>query len=138
MKLAVLPHRFDAVRRRFANGVAARQQDAEAPAGMIGREVEPGFVGRRAVQAADQRGDRGAGTVVALRAARLTGAFRPPAGAERSSAVCEGLDAHDRLQRGLTILRAKAAKKKQINRQVELNLEIKRLEAELAATAKIL
>lgn len=58
--------------------------------------------------------------------------------AERSSAVREGLDAHDRLQRDLTVLRAKAQKEKQINRRVELNLEIKRLEAELAAAAKIL
>jgi hypothetical protein len=31
------------------------------------------------------------------------------------------------------MLRAKAAKEKQINRRVELNLEIKRLQAELAA-----
>ena len=44
----------------------------------------------------------------------------------------EGLDAHAQLQRDLTVLRAKAKKEKQINRRVELNLEIKRLEAELA------
>jgi hypothetical protein len=31
------------------------------------------------------------------------------------------------------MLRAKAAKEKQINRRVELNLEIKRLQVELAA-----
>ncbi|MDZ7619168.1 MAG: DUF4391 domain-containing protein, partial [Patescibacteria group bacterium] len=76
-------------------------------------------------------------TLVALRAARLTGVFGLP-GTEHSSAVREGLDAHDRVQRDLTVLRAKAKKEKQINRRVELNLEIKRLEAELAATAKIL
>ena len=45
----------------------------------------------------------------------------------------EGLDRIRALQRDLDMLRAKAAKEKQINRRVELNLEIKRLEAELAA-----
>jgi hypothetical protein len=50
----------------------------------------------------------------------------------------DGLDAHAQLQRELTVLRAKAKKEKQINRRVELNLEIKRVEAQLAATAKSL
>ena len=57
----------------------------------------------------------------------------PPDSADRASVLRESLDAHDRLQRDLTVLRAKAAKEKQINRRVELNLEIKRLEAELVA-----
>jgi hypothetical protein len=35
-------------------------------------------------------------------------------------------------------LRAQAEKEKQLNRRVELNLEIKRLEATLAATEKAL
>jgi len=37
------------------------------------------------------------------------------------------------LQRDLASLRAQAAKEKQLNRRVELNLDIKRLEAELTA-----
>ncbi|MDD5035009.1 MAG: DUF4391 domain-containing protein [Methylococcaceae bacterium] len=45
----------------------------------------------------------------------------------------EGLETHARLQQELTALRAQAAKEKQINRRVELNLEIKRLEGKLAA-----
>ena len=48
----------------------------------------------------------------------------------------EGLDTYARLQRDIAALRAQAAKEKQLNRRVELNLEIKRLEAELAATDK--
>ena len=73
-----------------------------------------------------------------LEAARITGAFAPPESAERASALREGLGVHARLQRDLAILRARADKEKQMNRRVELNLEIKRLEAELAATQKTL
>ena len=76
--------------------------------------------------------------VAALEAAQITGTFAPPESTDRGSAVREGLDAHAQLQRDLTVLRAKAKKEKQINRRVELNLEIKRLEARLAATVKTL
>jgi hypothetical protein len=76
--------------------------------------------------------------VAALAAAKITGAFVPPGSADRSSALREGLDTHTRLQRDLAVLRARAAKEKQINRRVELNLEIKRLEAEVAAISESL
>ena len=76
--------------------------------------------------------------VAALEAARITGTFAAPESAERASVVREGLDIYDRLRRELAILRAKADKEKQINRRVELNIEIKRLEAELAAAQKTL
>jgi len=69
----------------------------------------------------------------ALEASRITGTFDLPGTPEHASAVREGLDRHTRLQRDLDLLRARAAKEKQMNRRVELNLEIKRLEAELAA-----
>jgi hypothetical protein len=72
--------------------------------------------------------------MAALEAARITGTFAPPDSTERASAVRVGLDIHARLKRDLAILRARADKEKQLNRRVELNLEIKRLEAELAAT----
>jgi Domain of unknown function (DUF4391) len=74
----------------------------------------------------------------ALAAAQITGTFAPPDSADRASALHEGLDAHARLRRDLAALRARAGKEKQVNRRVELNLEIKRLEADLAATAKAL
>jgi hypothetical protein len=50
----------------------------------------------------------------------------------------EGLEAHNRLAREIAALRAQASKEKQINRRVELNLEIKRLEARLAETREVL
>jgi hypothetical protein len=76
--------------------------------------------------------------VTALAAARIAGIFAPPHSADRAEAMRNGLDAHARLERELASLRAQAETDKQLNRRVELNLEIKRLEAELAATAKSL
>jgi hypothetical protein len=74
----------------------------------------------------------------ALEAARITGTFFPPDSADRASALRDGLDAHAQLQRDLAVLRTQAKKEKQLNHRVELNLEIKRLEAKLVATAKTL
>lgn len=74
--------------------------------------------------------------VAALEAAGISGVFAPPASAERALALREGLDAHSRLQKEIAGLRARAAKEKQLNRRVELNLEIKRLEAEMAETTR--
>jgi hypothetical protein len=76
--------------------------------------------------------------LAALEAARVTGAFRPPESAESSAATRDALDRRARLTRDLANLRATAHKEKQINRRVELNIEIKRLEAELAAMEKAL
>jgi hypothetical protein len=70
--------------------------------------------------------------VAALEAAQITGTFAATNSAGRASALREGLDTHARLQRDIAVLRAQAAKEKQLNRRVELNLEIKRLEAEQA------
>ena len=71
--------------------------------------------------------------LVALEASRITGAFAAPESGEGTSVLQEGLDRHAKLQRELELLRARAGKEKQINRRVELNLEVKRLQAELAA-----
>jgi hypothetical protein len=76
--------------------------------------------------------------VAALEAAQITGTFAPPDSPDRVSALRERLDTHARLQREITVLRAQAEKEKQLNRRVELNLEIKRLEAKLGATEKTL
>ncbi len=76
--------------------------------------------------------------VAALEAAQITGAFAPPDSADRATVLRDNLDDHARLQRDIVILRSQAEKEKQLNRGVELNLEIKRLEVELAATVKTL
>jgi hypothetical protein len=74
--------------------------------------------------------------VAALEAAQITGTFVPPDSADRASALREALDTHARLQRDIVVLRAQAEKEKQLNHRVELNLEIKRLEATLVAVAE--
>jgi hypothetical protein len=71
--------------------------------------------------------------VAALEAAQITGTFAPPDSESRASALREDLDTHARLQHDIVVLRAQAEKEKQLNRRVELNLEIKRLEVKLAA-----
>jgi hypothetical protein len=71
--------------------------------------------------------------LAALDAARITGAFAAPVTAGGASALCAVLDRHARLKRELELVRAQAAKEKQINRRVELNTEIKRIEAILSA-----
>jgi Domain of unknown function (DUF4391) len=76
--------------------------------------------------------------VAALEAARITGTFAVPDSADRVSALREGLDTQARLQRDIATLRAQAEREKQVNRRVELNLTIKRLESQLAATTKAL
>jgi hypothetical protein len=74
----------------------------------------------------------------ALAAAQITGTFDPPDSADRASALRDGLCTHTRLQRDLAALRTQAQKEKQLNRRVEMNVEIKRLEEKLAATARAL
>ena len=74
--------------------------------------------------------------VAALEAARITGTFAPPDSADRAAMLRECLDRHARLQRGIAVLRAQAAQEKQLNRRVQFNLEIKRLETELVEAKK--
>jgi hypothetical protein len=69
--------------------------------------------------------------LVAFEASNITGAFAPPGSPEQASALRQGLDRHVGLQRDLDLLRVRAKKEKQINRRVELNLEIQRLEIKL-------
>jgi len=70
-------------------------------------------------------------SVLALEAAQITGAFRPPT-SENSAALRDNLDARAQALRDLTVLRAQAEKETQLNRRVELNLAIKNLDASIA------
>lgn len=71
--------------------------------------------------------------IEALNAARLRGDFNPSDEHRAIERRREALEAHSRLTRELVSLRAKATREKQLNRRVELNLEIRRIEADLAA-----
>lgn len=71
--------------------------------------------------------------IEALNAARLSGVLAPSDGPEPTRLRREALEAHSRLTREIATLRAKARREKQLNRRVDLNLEIRRLEAEIAS-----
>ena len=72
-------------------------------------------------------------TLLALHAARLTGAFAVAGNAEHAAARRDALQEGARLDAEIARLRAAAAKEKQMSRRVELNLELKRVEAAQAA-----
>jgi hypothetical protein len=72
-------------------------------------------------------------TLLALKAARVTGTFAVPTNAGQADQRREALQESARLHKEIARLRATAAKEKQMSRRVDLNLELKRLEAALAA-----
>jgi len=77
-------------------------------------------------------------TLIALQAARVTGAFAVAANAEHAALRHDALQECARLDAEIARLRAAATKEKQMSRRVELNLELKRVEAaQAAARAKL-
>lgn len=70
-------------------------------------------------------------TVLALEAARITGVFRGAGSASDRAARREALETCAQLENEINRLRAVARKEKQLAKLVELNLEIKDLEARL-------
>jgi len=75
-------------------------------------------------------------TLLALQAASRTRIFAVPDSADAKVARREALATCERLEAEIARLRAAAAKEKQIRKQVELNLELKRLEAARAAAVE--
>ena len=71
--------------------------------------------------------------VQALHAARRTGSYQAAATPEQAAARRQALADCQRLEGEISRLRTQAAKEKQLARQVELNLTLKRIQAELAA-----
>ena len=67
----------------------------------------------------------------ALAAARITGQYLQPDSEATATARRLALDGHGRLQREIAALRSVAAKEKQFNRRVELNMKIRELEITL-------
>ena len=76
--------------------------------------------------------------VWAFQGARVTGRFVIAATEEAAAARRAALAEYEQIRKEITILRARAEDETQINRRVELNLEIRRLDGELArAKARI-
>jgi hypothetical protein len=71
----------------------------------------------------------------AYAAARHTGRFAPAADAGAAERRRAALVDHERLMGEIAVLRTRAAKEKQLNRRVELNLQVKQLESRLADAA---
>lgn len=67
----------------------------------------------------------------ALVAARITGQYTLPESSGDASTRRDALEEHARLQREIAGLRSTAAKEKQFNRRVELNMKIKDLQGKL-------
>ena len=77
-------------------------------------------------------------TLFALHAARMTRAFTVAGNAEHAAARRDALQECARLDIEIARLRAAAAKEKQMARQVELNLELKRMQtAQIATRTKL-
>jgi hypothetical protein len=72
-------------------------------------------------------------TLLALQAARMTGIFAVAANAEHAALRRDALQECARLDAEVVRLRASGAREKQVSRLVELNLELKRVEAAQAA-----
>lgn len=68
-------------------------------------------------------------TLTALEAASFTGEFRASADVEQAAERRVALQQYRELETNINSLRAEAAKEKQLARQVDLNLELKRLDA---------
>lgn len=75
-------------------------------------------------------------SVQALLAARLTGTFKTADNPEQAAARRRALQECERLELEAIRLRTQAAKEKQLARQVELNLALKRVQAQLAEARK--
>lgn len=71
-------------------------------------------------------------STTALQAASITGSYEVPASPEKAAERAEALRVTSQLESRIAALRSTAAKEKQMPKQVQLNLEIKRLKAELA------
>lgn len=69
--------------------------------------------------------------MMAFKAARITGRFMSPADAGKAAALAEVLEKRATAERRLVALRAQARREKQVNRRVEINLEIQRIESDL-------
>ena len=80
--------------------------------------------------------DRWIGAIRALDAARITGSYIRARTPEQAKARETALIEYGRLEREIGVLRAQAGKEKQMNRRVDLNLAIQRLETELTEAAR--
>ncbi|MBF0342131.1 MAG: DUF4391 domain-containing protein [Magnetococcales bacterium] len=127
------------VHKRFSQGKAGKvvlDGDVVSERLLSGNGVEADFLAAMALsrQRAKDLRDLYQGwmeRLVALTTARITGIYGVSASDEGNRDRREALQAHKGLTKQLAALHTLAAKEKQLNRRVELNLEISRLEKSL-------
>lgn len=76
--------------------------------------------------------------IIGLTAATITGQFALPESPEQTNRMRESVAQHSQILNDLSLLRTQAVKEKQMNRLVELNTKIKRLELQLTANQSAL
>ena len=76
--------------------------------------------------------------IVGFAAASITGRFTLPESPEQTHGMRESVAVHSQILNELSALRTQAVKEKQMNRLVELNTKIKRLELQLTANKSAL
>ena len=77
-------------------------------------------------------------SIVGFEASSITGRFALPESPEQMRQMRESVAKHSQILDELSALRTQATKEKQMNRLVELNMSIKRLESQLAANQSAL
>lgn len=134
---------FSLVHKRFSQGEAGKvvldgevAQEVLASGTDGGEKLEADFLASLALSH-QNAGDLHAlyqgwlERLTALTTARLTGTYVLPATEQEDAARREALSAHEELTKKLAALRTLAAKEKQLNRRVELNLEIRNTQKSL-------
>ena len=116
----------------------SREFDPQAPDGLAAPFLMSLAIARMAATDLCALYDRWVQCIEALSAADITGSYLVPSRPERAIARREALESHERLTKQILAIRTQAGKEKQMNRRVDLNVELKRLEKELAeATASL-
>lgn len=124
--------------KRWSQGEAGKTVLDSETVAVDGEEADPAleaaFLGALALDKQPRRTLRSLyqgwmDTLLAFQAAKRSGTFVLPGSAEAASARRDALQECERLEAEIARLRAAATREKQMSRQVEFNLELKRLEA---------
>ena len=112
----------------------SREFNPQAPDGLAASFLASLAIARIAATDLYTLYDRWVQCIEALAAADITGPYLAPSKLERAVFRREALKSYERLTKQIVAIRTQAGKEKQMNRRVELNVELKRLEKELDET----
>ena len=110
----------------------SREFDPDAPDGLAALFLSSLAIAMTAATDLYTLYDRWVQRIEALAAADITGSYVVPSRPESAAVRREALESHERLTKQIAAIRTRASKEKQIRRRVDLNIDLKRLEKELA------